>query len=116
MSKTSVITTGSRTFTLSNIGPLTTPFTPPVGCLPSRSAIDSAFVPGGAPRPECFPAGFKTGYSQLGYYSPGICPVSYEQATTLGEWWLGPGETGAYCCPRYIVTARVVVEMLTLRE
>lgn len=100
MSKTLTITTGGRTFTLSNIGPLTTTFTPPADCLPSRSASDSPFRPGG-PQMDCFPPGFQTGPSVLGYFSPGVCPVSYQQATKLAQWWLSPGETGAYCCPRY---------------
>ncbi|KAF2806535.1 uncharacterized protein BDZ99DRAFT_501347 [Mytilinidion resinicola] len=75
------------------VGPLTTVFTPPYGC--------SGF--------DCMPSGYSDSYmsSQIGYYSPAICPFSFtvdcERYSNLCNGIQGPteapGETVVRCCP-----------------
>lgn len=97
---TTVINNG-RTYQLSNIGPLTTIFTPAAACL-STSWLSSEFLRLGPPSPvNCFPEGFQTTIKQAFYFSPGVCPASYTIDKTLSSAWLGRGETGAKCCPTY---------------
>lgn len=102
MSRRSTITTFSTTYKLSNIGPLTTIFTPGAPCL-TETWLDRGHPALGNPtRTDCYPPGFTTPAQQVNYFSPGMCPASYTQYRPVAPWWLDQGETGAYCCPRYL--------------
>ena len=94
-----------------NVGPLTTIFTPPASCLStvtsamgSVSASDySMFIGhwgGYAPGSRCYPAStvpipFLSNY----YYSPGICPSGYSAACPWTGTELPASVTASLCCP-----------------
>lgn len=100
------VTSQGDTVTPSHIGPLTTIITPPAPCLTEFWPTDRWLELGVRTRTDCFPSGLQTTAPSFGYFSPGICPASYTQAQSLESWWLGAGETGSYCCPRYTRTSR----------
>lgn len=66
-----------------SLGPLTTSFSPPAGCLastvtwqlPNPSSTDSYFLQGRPSVARCFPDNYDP--HTTAYYAPGICPSAY---------------------------------------
>lgn len=96
---------------MTNIGPLTTTFTPPSDCswlsvnlLGSPIPTSTAFYNyKGIVWPtalRCFPSGYPYAYSDRfsGFYSPGICPSAWTAWYPTSN-FPDPAETTAYCCP-----------------
>lgn len=88
-----------ETSTVWNLGPLTTTFTPPSGCLRGWHEIESGLGIGEEVGLQCFPPNL---FVTAGYYSPGLCPASYVADKTMSSRWTSPGETGYHCCPSYV--------------
>ena len=98
--------------TLTNLGALLTPITLPPGCLqtlydmntPALGIVGSqSFFTQGCALSRCCPLSkaYTTGYGWLSsYYSPAVCPVSYQVCSGPAE--ISPtraGEVVAFCCP-----------------
>jgi hypothetical protein len=103
---------------MTNIGPLTTTFTPPSDC--SWLSVNLL----GSPIPtwtefynykgivwptalRCFPSGYPYAYSDRfsGFYSPGICPSEWTAWYPTSN-FPDPAETTAYCCPPGFIIIR----------
>lgn len=87
---------------MTNLGPLTTTFTPSGAKCQSTFAganNDNGWIQYGNPTSTtaCVPTSFEPfeGY----YYSPGVCPSGYTYACSAG---VGSGSTQATCCPRCV--------------
>ncbi|KAE8151454.1 hypothetical protein BDV25DRAFT_152666 [Aspergillus avenaceus] len=85
--------------TATNIGPLTTTFTPPASCSETRTREYFGLWPGlemgceGPGGDECCPSGWRSGV----YYSPGMCPSGYQSCTLPTS--KQRRETTVLCCP-----------------
>lgn len=91
-----------------NLGPLTTIFTPPASCL---STITSASLAGffvghfSAGNENCYPPSTTTNYFATSYfYSPGICPSGYSAACTWPSSAFSAATTASLCCPMYVLS------------
>lgn len=92
--------TFTDTFTLINLGPLTTTFTPPADCLTTWYAMSNHLELGLPSRTDCLPPGFTGGeYRTSRFYSPGVCPDLYTAAQSFDLWWTASGAHGVHCCP-----------------
>lgn len=96
---------------MSNIGPLTSTFTPPASCSESTGwykiwtpSVDSLGTTsqyyndfrGPYSVNDCLPSGYSPGQN---YYSPGVCPSGYTSACTRDGDFAKPSETRIVCCP-----------------
>lgn len=88
-----------------SLGPFTTSFTPPSGCLGTDSLYwiktsSSFYWLSGEPyTSSCFPSGYKT--STASYFTPAPeCPVSYTVACSTTVSAGAVTETRAGCCPQ----------------
>lgn len=108
--------TFTDTFTLSNLGPLTTTFTPAADCLTTWYAMSNHLELGVPSRTDCFPPGFTPGgFSTSRYFSPGLCPSLYTGAKSLDLWWTASGNSGVHCCPMYIPCISLADQFVLLR-
>lgn len=82
---------------------LTTLFTPPPDCS-NPSAYATTYhsnnhyvyqLDSGIQRPSCYPSGYSSIIEASSYFSPGVCPLSYEYVSTSTT----RGTTIAVCCP-----------------
>ncbi|RWA05989.1 hypothetical protein EKO27_g9116 [Xylaria grammica] len=82
---------------MSNLGALTTTFTPPgTACLsPHVGIVTGETILQIGTTSDCFPSSFT--FDPKFYYSPGVCQAGYTDACS-GAVGL-PGVTGATCCP-----------------
>jgi hypothetical protein len=102
-----------------NLGPVTTIFTPPSSCLATTTAayddpyyfawINYFGIAGGGE--SCYPGGSPSGAAQTNgawdnfYYSPAVCPsgwmiVSSLQITESNDVTMNAGTSRGLCCPR----------------
>ncbi|KAF2652145.1 hypothetical protein K491DRAFT_67148 [Lophiostoma macrostomum CBS 122681] len=65
--------------TTTNLGPLTTPFTPASSCLGTDTFFVFTYGPLVDPleHTDCFPPSFTAALGTGVYYSPGLCPRGY---------------------------------------
>lgn len=110
MAKTATFTTLGETLVLSNIGPLPTAFTPPPSCLTSMYESNQYLELGIPSQSRCFPPGYTTATSSIGYFSPGVCPSGYFAASPQRPGFLDTDESGSYCCPMYVPTLSLVLK------
>lgn len=87
---------------MTNLGPLTTTFTPTgVDCQSTYLAAnnDNRWIQYGQPdTTQCVPTSF-TPFQEY-YYSPGVCPSGYYYACEAG---VGTSSTQATCCPTLVI-------------
>jgi hypothetical protein len=106
---------------MSNLGPLTTTYTPPLPCL---SSLENAYVTepqvatiqGPVSTGGCFPENYDdTGEN---YYSPGICPVGYIPAcTSYNSNAQGTAtETVITCCPTFVLFLNDLIQPIEPEE
>ena len=110
MSVTEISKGGSgASFTQASAIPLTTLFTPHADCT-AASAYESTTWAGnqwayqldsGISKPTCYPSSYSDYQYDSGlWYSPGVCPYSYEYvATSVQRPASGNATTLAVCCP-----------------
>ncbi|KAH8647798.1 hypothetical protein BX600DRAFT_518213 [Xylariales sp. PMI_506] len=87
---------------MSNLGVLTTTFSPPSSCLSSFSDLyytlsGAALAVGPISTDGCFPDDFVPGSAH--YYSPGVCPLGYTSACAYLNSIGSATETIVTCCP-----------------
>jgi hypothetical protein len=99
---------------MTNIGPLTTVYTPPASCTRSTGwyksfettvneagETDAVYFDYRGPISidECLPPGFNA--ETRDYYSPGVCPSAYTSACSRPGDFANPSLTKVICCPSY---------------
>ncbi|KAK9792852.1 hypothetical protein AB5N19_00124 [Seiridium cardinale] len=118
MSVTDISKSGNgASFTQTSASALTTIFTPNSDCTAASAYASTTWagnqwayqLDSGMSKSTCYPSSFSAYQYKSGYwYSPGVCPLSYNYvATSINRPTSGPATTLAICCPPGVHSAPV---------